>query len=470
MAQRRRRAMTSNDHRADHAARPRVRPHETPRARAAAPRAASFRGSPRRCSAPSSRGKSERGGARRATTTRTIAARTTWSVISRLTCTSCQIRYGLSVATTRDEERERAGRRSRPIEVDEDGSRGSEARSAPARRPPMSGRDPVERNQEKAVQRLGDADGMARRRSRTFPIATKVCAKSSLFSVYAVRIEPRSSASTASRGSTAAAMTTTTALACFGCEDAHRGGARKLRGRLVSRRATARRRGLGGLRAPARAAARGLRRHAAAPAAPGRRRGHAALARACPACRRVGAARPPHALGRADAGAAARRRRRGRDRARRDGVAARARTSRPRCFCGGGWYLDEPVAEALAAFGYVDCSATTFRQSLPRPTTRRACSCRAAPGARSPVGRVAARAAGDAFARHARPRPRPASRGLVHLHFHDWELVDRRRSLALAGVPEAAAAAEASAHGRRARRLAPSDAPDIDWHEATIAP
>ena len=34
----------------------------------------------------------------------------------------------------------------------------------------------------------------------------------------------------------------------------------------------------------------------------------------------------------------------------------------PRYFCGGGWYLDAPVAETLAGFGYVDCTATTFRQ------------------------------------------------------------------------------------------------------------
>ncbi len=35
----------------------------------------------------------------------------------------------------------------------------------------------------------------------------------------------------------------------------------------------------------------------------------------------------------------------------------------PRYFCGGGWYLDETLAEALAEIGYVDCTATTFRQS-----------------------------------------------------------------------------------------------------------
>jgi hypothetical protein len=32
-----------------------------------------------------------------------------------------------------------------------------------------------------------------------------------------------------------------------------------------------------------------------------------------------------------------------------------------RLFCGGGWYLDEAVAEALAELGYADCTATAFR-------------------------------------------------------------------------------------------------------------
>src|SRR6185437_3039108 len=35
----------------------------------------------------------------------------------------------------------------------------------------------------------------------------------------------------------------------------------------------------------------------------------------------------------------------------------------PRYFCGGGWYLDAPLAETLAELGYVDCTATTFRQA-----------------------------------------------------------------------------------------------------------
>ncbi len=41
----------------------------------------------------------------------------------------------------------------------------------------------------------------------------------------------------------------------------------------------------------------------------------------------------------------------------------RAHGLAPQYFCGGGWYWDVPVAETLAACGYVDCSATSFQQS-----------------------------------------------------------------------------------------------------------
>jgi hypothetical protein len=101
----------------------------------------------------------------------------------------------------------------------------------------------------------------------------------------------------------------------------------------------------------------------------------------------------------------------------------------PRYFCGGGWYLDAPVAETLAAFDYVDCTATTFRQGyladdaprlqLEGPRTLRlpnGALLRELPATHS-LGMLA--------------RGLIALRGPVHVHFHDWELVDRRRALAL---------------------------------------
>jgi len=108
----------------------------------------------------------------------------------------------------------------------------------------------------------------------------------------------------------------------------------------------------------------------------------------------------------------------------------RERGLAPRYFCGGGWYLDEPLAEVLARHGYVDCTATTFTQAYladdaPRLQLAEPRTVELASGARllelpatHSVGMLA--------------RGLLSLRGLVHVHFHDWELVDRRRAAAIA--------------------------------------
>jgi hypothetical protein len=110
----------------------------------------------------------------------------------------------------------------------------------------------------------------------------------------------------------------------------------------------------------------------------------------------------------------------------------RERGLAPRFFCGGGWYLDVPVAETLASLGYVDCTATTFRQSY---------LAEGAPRLQLDGPRVLRLPSGAALTEL------PAThsigmlvRGLarlpaaVHVHFHDWELADRRRALAIHGL------------------------------------
>jgi hypothetical protein len=117
------------------------------------------------------------------------------------------------------------------------------------------------------------------------------------------------------------------------------------------------------------------------------------------------------------------------DRVRAEAEWLRERDLAPRFFCGGGWYLDDTVAETLASFGYVDCTATTFRQSylahdalrlqLEGPARLRlpsGASLLELPSTHS-LGMLA--------------RSAHRLHGLVHLHFHDWELVDRKRALAL---------------------------------------
>jgi hypothetical protein len=107
----------------------------------------------------------------------------------------------------------------------------------------------------------------------------------------------------------------------------------------------------------------------------------------------------------------------------------RERGVAPRFFCGGGWYMDEAVAETLASFGYVDCTATTFRQSYlaegaPRLGLEEPARLRLPSGA-SLLELPATHSVGM-LARGLASLP-----ARVHVHFHDWELVDRRRAAAL---------------------------------------
>jgi hypothetical protein len=101
----------------------------------------------------------------------------------------------------------------------------------------------------------------------------------------------------------------------------------------------------------------------------------------------------------------------------------------PRFFCGGGWYLDIPVAETLASLGYVDCTATTFRQSYlsgDAPRLQLAGPARLVLPSGARLAELPATHSLGMLARGALRLP-----SLVHLHFHDWELVDRRRAAAL---------------------------------------
>jgi hypothetical protein len=84
----------------------------------------------------------------------------------------------------------------------------------------------------------------------------------------------------------------------------------------------------------------------------------------------------------------------------------------PRLFCGGAWYMDEAVAETVAALGYVDCTARArppCRVRLPSgaaldelPTTHS-------------IGALARQRLGK----------------YVHAYFHDYDLLDTKRRLAL---------------------------------------
>jgi hypothetical protein len=143
----------------------------------------------------------------------------------------------------------------------------------------------------------------------------------------------------------------------------------------------------------------------------------------------------------------------------------RARGLAPRWFCGGGWYLDEAVAETLASFDYVDCTATTFKQSylgdeaprlqLPGPRRVRL------PSGASLLELPATHSLGM-LGRDLLRLP-----DLVHVHFHDWELVDRRRSLALQALLRTLRLRRKPLRIDELADLA-ANAVELDWREATI--
>jgi hypothetical protein len=100
-------------------------------------------------------------------------------------------------------------------------------------------------------------------------------------------------------------------------------------------------------------------------------------------------------------------------------------------FCGGGWYLDEAVAEAVAELGYTDCTATAFKPDylaadaphlqLEEPTWLQLPSGR----------RLLELPTTHSIGMLARGLLGPFRRQVVHAYFHDTDLLDRRRSAAL---------------------------------------
>ena len=143
----------------------------------------------------------------------------------------------------------------------------------------------------------------------------------------------------------------------------------------------------------------------------------------------------------------------------------RERGLEPRFFCGGGWYLDAPVAETLASFGYVDCTATTFRQSYLADDAPRL-QLDAPARLRLPSGALLL----ELPATHSvgmLGRGIAGLPGLVHVHFHDWELVDRRRSAAIALLLRMLARLRRPIDVEQLAERA-SAAEEIAWDRATI--
>ena len=115
---------------------------------------------------------------------------------------------------------------------------------------------------------------------------------------------------------------------------------------------------------------------------------------------------------------------------RREGAWLRAQGLEPRFFCGGGWYTDRDVMGAVAELGYADATATAWRPSYLPPDAPRAALAQPAWVALGDGRRVLELPTTHSLGAAAR-----ALLGslppVVHVHFHDYELLDGRRRAAL---------------------------------------
>ena len=114
-----------------------------------------------------------------------------------------------------------------------------------------------------------------------------------------------------------------------------------------------------------------------------------------------------------------------------EGRLIRGRGVRATLFCGGGWYTDGQVAEACAELGYVDCTPRAHRPPYLAEGERWAWLGAPAvvelPSGRELRSIPTTHSLGDL----ARALPRPALPELVHVYFHDTDLLDRRRRVLL---------------------------------------
>jgi hypothetical protein len=117
------------------------------------------------------------------------------------------------------------------------------------------------------------------------------------------------------------------------------------------------------------------------------------------------------------------------DRVRREGAWLRDVGLRPTLFCGGGWYVDEETAAAVAELGYADCTATAFRPAYlaatqPHLSATRPCWLELRSG-----GRLLELPTTHSLGMLARElvRRRSLDEPLVHVYFHDTDLLDRAR-------------------------------------------
>ncbi|HZT54356.1 MAG TPA: hypothetical protein VE995_08230 [Gaiellaceae bacterium] len=121
------------------------------------------------------------------------------------------------------------------------------------------------------------------------------------------------------------------------------------------------------------------------------------------------------------------------ERVRREAAWLRAHGLEATVFCGGGWYMDETLAEALAELGYADCTATAFRPAYlaeGAPRLQLAAPARLVlPSGSRLLELPATHSLGMATRAALAPR---LDVPVVHVYFHDTDLLSGSRRAALA--------------------------------------
>ena len=117
-------------------------------------------------------------------------------------------------------------------------------------------------------------------------------------------------------------------------------------------------------------------------------------------------------------------------RVRREIAWLRERGLEPELFAGGGWYMDDDVADALADLGLVDCTGTAFTPSYLAPDAPRLAATQPTTLELPSGRRLAEVPATHSLGMLARTVTGPLP-PVVHAYFHDTDLVDRKRSVAL---------------------------------------
>ncbi len=104
----------------------------------------------------------------------------------------------------------------------------------------------------------------------------------------------------------------------------------------------------------------------------------------------------------------------------------------PTLFCAGGWYMDTAVAEAVADLGLVDCSATPFRPRHLTPGEPRLAAAGPVRIALPSGARLLELPSTHSLGMASRAVLRPSlGRRLIHVYFHDTDLLSARRRRAL---------------------------------------